>query len=214
MVDTRPTNSAWQQRAAASLIACAILALLLARNYLIAEQAIFVIVGALGMVGLLAPALGTRPLFGFIAALCCAALVMLALILLLRQINSAQILASHLNAAALCVGISLVGWARLAAAGPRLRVSEWAITLQAGIAIRDVVDRRAIKDFVNRYRCADGSLVTLEWDSVKNAHGTVYAVARNITERLRGEKALSQAAEDLRSRNRQWRRAMAWAARK
>jgi len=135
MVDTRPTNSAWQQRTAASLIACAILALLLARNYLIAEQAIFVIVGALGMVGLLAPALGTRPLFGFIAALCCAALVMLALILLLRQINSAQILASHLNAAALCVGISLVGWARLAAAGPRLRVSEWAITLQAGIAI-------------------------------------------------------------------------------
>jgi PAS domain S-box-containing protein len=63
--------------------------------------------------------------------------------------------------------------------------------------------REPITEFVNRYVCADGSLRWLEWASVTDASGLVFAAARDITERRRTEAALQQAFEDLRIRNRE-----------
>ncbi|MDY6807134.1 MAG: GAF domain-containing protein, partial [Cyanobacteriota bacterium] len=48
-------------------------------------------------------------------------------------------------------------------------------------------------DFENRYRCADGSYRWLAWSAIPSeTEDIIYAVARDITDRKRAEKALAQ----------------------
>jgi diguanylate cyclase (GGDEF)-like protein/PAS domain S-box-containing protein len=44
-----------------------------------------------------------------------------------------------------------------------------------------------LRDFVNRYVCADGSIVWLQWNGSADQSGHYHAIARNITERRRIE---------------------------
>ena len=49
--------------------------------------------------------------------------------------------------------------------------------------------QETVLDFVNRYRCQDGSYRWIEWRSVP-AGSLIYAAARDITERKQAEEAL------------------------
>ncbi len=67
------------------------------------------------------------------------------------------------------------------------------------------LDRGAqVLNFVNRYRCKDGSYRHLEWRSTP-ANGLIYAAARDITDRLRheaeieGARAAAEAANEAKS---------------
>jgi PAS domain S-box-containing protein len=58
--------------------------------------------------------------------------------------------------------------------------------------------------FENRYRCKDGSYKWLLWNAVSvPSQATIYAVARDITERKQAEQALKNFASDLETANRQ-----------
>jgi diguanylate cyclase (GGDEF)-like protein/PAS domain S-box-containing protein len=53
-------------------------------------------------------------------------------------------------------------------------------------------------DFENRYRCKDGSYRWLSWHATPEADGTIYALARDVTERKATQEQLSALTEDLR----------------
>lgn len=55
-----------------------------------------------------------------------------------------------------------------------------------------------VTDFVNRYRCRDGSYRFIEWRSHPSGT-TVYAAARDITKRMETENALRESEEKYRS---------------
>src|SRR5690606_26815016 len=57
--------------------------------------------------------------------------------------------------------------------------------------------------FVNRSVRRDGGVRWMEWMSSPDDDGLVYAVGRDITERLRAEAALRQTLADLNNRNRE-----------
>ncbi|WP_374601334.1 PAS domain S-box protein [Arenimonas sp.] len=57
--------------------------------------------------------------------------------------------------------------------------------------------------FVNRYVCRDGSVRWMEWMSAPSTDGLVYAVGRDITQRLQAEATLRQTLADLNARNRE-----------
>ena len=57
--------------------------------------------------------------------------------------------------------------------------------------------------FVNRYVCKDGSVRWMEWMSAPSTDGLVYAVGRDITQRLQAEETLRQTLADLNARNRE-----------
>lgn len=61
-------------------------------------------------------------------------------------------------------------------------------------AIADLAAQREILNFVNRYRCSDGSYRWLEWRSFP-AGNLIYAAARDITVRKQTELELQQAKE-------------------
>ncbi|GAB4189474.1 MAG: hypothetical protein Fur006_30750 [Coleofasciculaceae cyanobacterium] len=61
-------------------------------------------------------------------------------------------------------------------------------------AIARLVDRQEIPNFVNRYRCCDGSYRWLEWRSVLVGN-LIYAAARDISEKKLAEAALKQSEE-------------------
>ncbi|BAQ62640.1 circadian input kinase A [Geminocystis sp. NIES-3708] len=52
-------------------------------------------------------------------------------------------------------------------------------------------DQEKIDNFVNRYRCRDGSYRYIEWRSIR-VNNLVYSAARDITERLKSEQILQQ----------------------
>ncbi len=55
--------------------------------------------------------------------------------------------------------------------------------------------------FENRYRCKDGSLRWMLWSAAATPDGTLYAAARDITDRKRAEEALRQTAAELERSN-------------
>jgi len=62
--------------------------------------------------------------------------------------------------------------------------------LEATLAVVSrLAQQETVKDFVNRYRCQDGSYRWIEWRAVP-AGTLVYAAARDITERKQAEDAL------------------------
>jgi PAS domain S-box-containing protein len=68
-------------------------------------------------------------------------------------------------------------------------------TLQA---VADLASGKEVIDFVNRYRCRDGSYRWLEWRSASYKGKLIYAAARDITERHRVEEALRDSEERYR----------------
>ncbi|MES9918253.1 MAG: PAS domain S-box protein, partial [Candidatus Thiodiazotropha sp. 4PDIV1] len=56
-----------------------------------------------------------------------------------------------------------------------------------------------VTKFVNRYRCKDDSYLYLEWTTQPETDGTIYAVARDITERKLAEQAIIQSVERYQS---------------
>ena len=56
-----------------------------------------------------------------------------------------------------------------------------------------------VTKFINRYRCKDGSYLYLEWTTQPETDGTIYAVARDITERKLAEQAIIQSVERYQS---------------
>ncbi len=63
-------------------------------------------------------------------------------------------------------------------------------------AIGDLNDQKAVLNFVNRYRCKDGSYRWIEWRSYP-VGDVIYAAARDITERKQAEEALRTSEERL-----------------
>jgi PAS domain S-box-containing protein len=63
-------------------------------------------------------------------------------------------------------------------------------TLEAMVSL---AEQKEVTNFVNRFRHRDGSYRWLEWRS-KPCGGVVHAAARDITERIRNEEALTEAA--------------------
>ena len=65
-------------------------------------------------------------------------------------------------------------------------------------AMEELLTQHEIWSFTNRYRCKDGSYRWLEWRAVP-AGSTIYAAARDITERIRTEDALRSSESRLRT---------------
>lgn len=56
---------------------------------------------------------------------------------------------------------------------------------------------KATANFVNRYRCKDGTYKTLEWFATPNVGGVLYAAARDITDRRNAEESRLQFAQKV-----------------
>ncbi len=56
-----------------------------------------------------------------------------------------------------------------------------------------------VTNFINRFRCKDGTYKTLEWQATPSAKGIVYATARDITERKKAEEELAREHNLLRT---------------
>jgi PAS domain S-box-containing protein len=69
-------------------------------------------------------------------------------------------------------------------------------------ALQQLGGGQTVIDFTNRYRNADGSWRWLEWRSVPDKHGLIYAVARDVTLRQQAELSL-RAAERAVARSRE-----------
>lgn len=64
--------------------------------------------------------------------------------------------------------------------------------------VEDLKTERLVLNFVNRYRCSDGSYRWLEWRSYREKD-KLFAVARDITDRRNTEKELAQSEEKFRT---------------
>jgi PAS domain S-box-containing protein len=66
------------------------------------------------------------------------------------------------------------------------------------VAIAELAGQKEVLDFVNRYRCKDGSYRWIEWRS--SPHGKlIYAAARDITGKIQAEEALTENEAKYRS---------------
>ncbi|MDV6345706.1 sensor histidine kinase [Nitrosomonas sp. Is37] len=66
-----------------------------------------------------------------------------------------------------------------------------------------VIDGQPVLHFENRYRHKDGSWRTLSWTSVSEPDGTMYAAARDVTERQLAEERVRRANEKLAAANKE-----------
>lgn len=64
--------------------------------------------------------------------------------------------------------------------------------------VEDLKTERTVLNFVNRYRCSDGSYRWLEWRSYREKD-KIFAVARDITDRKNTENELAQSEEKFRT---------------
>ena len=67
-------------------------------------------------------------------------------------------------------------------------------------ALSSLKDQKAVLNFVNRYRCKDGSYKWMEWRSYPSGK-LIYAVARDVTEHKRAETRLAYQASLLENVN-------------
>lgn len=65
-------------------------------------------------------------------------------------------------------------------------------------AVKELSDGKNVKNFINRYKCKDGSYKWLEWRAASHAKTFIYAAARDITERISFEDILRQNEEKYR----------------
>ena len=56
-----------------------------------------------------------------------------------------------------------------------------------------------VMNFINRFRCKDGTYKILEWQATPTIDSTIYATARDITERRKTEESLSDSEAKFRS---------------
>lgn len=66
------------------------------------------------------------------------------------------------------------------------------------LAVADLRQQRQVRDFVNRFRCRDGSYRFIEWRSVPVGN-RIFAAARDVTEQRAAEQALQSNREMLRN---------------
>lgn len=67
------------------------------------------------------------------------------------------------------------------------------------MALQSLASRQTVINFVNRYRCKDGTYRFLEWRSIPDASGQrLYAAARDISERVAAEQAQGRMEAQLR----------------
>lgn len=57
-------------------------------------------------------------------------------------------------------------------------------------AIKDLANNKKVFEFINRYRCKDGSYKYIEWQSQRGVGNYIYSSARDITEKKRQEEKL------------------------
>lgn len=65
-------------------------------------------------------------------------------------------------------------------------------------AVEDLRQQRQVRDFVNRFRCWDGSYRFIEWRSAPFGE-RIFAAARDVTERRAAEQALQDSRQMLRN---------------
>lgn len=66
-------------------------------------------------------------------------------------------------------------------------------------AAHELMKKGRLLNFVNRYRCKDGSYKFIEWSCINVNDGTFYSSARDITERKQKEQALKESEDRFRS---------------
>jgi PAS domain S-box-containing protein len=66
-------------------------------------------------------------------------------------------------------------------------------------AVREMIESGRMSNFVNRYRCKDGSYKFMEWNSRLTEDGSSYSSARDITGRKLSEQALKESEARFRS---------------
>jgi len=81
-----------------------------------------------------------------------------------------------------------LGWAKL------VHPDDAEIT---GKEVEKQLEGEPVMNFINRFRCKDGTYRILEWRASPAEEGIVYAVARDITERKRAEEILQESEEKL-----------------
>jgi PAS domain S-box-containing protein len=64
--------------------------------------------------------------------------------------------------------------------------------------VAELAQGGTVVDFVNRYRCRDGSYRWIEWRSSPSGEGLIYAAARDITERINAEEERRKLESHLR----------------
>ena len=65
-------------------------------------------------------------------------------------------------------------------------------------AVISLNEKGILSNFVNRYRCKNGTYRFIEWSSVANNDGVFYTSARDITERKLNEQALKESEDRFR----------------
>jgi PAS domain S-box-containing protein len=66
------------------------------------------------------------------------------------------------------------------------------------VAMATLREQKDVINFVNRYRCKDGSYRYIEWRTSPGGNGRVYAAARDVTERINYESSLRDSEERFR----------------
>ena len=66
------------------------------------------------------------------------------------------------------------------------------------VAMAALREQKDVINFVNRYRCKDGSYRFIEWRTAPGGNSRVYAAARDVTERINYESSLRDSEERFR----------------